>query len=106
VECLVYGQQLAHGTPFLLTLDAVMVLAGQFVALQNSRVIVSLDVWRVSQTTFFNVQRPLSVIKRGLKGRGFVVVVPSRFHYTIMSPAADLGNLRRVAMSLTGFLLL
>jgi hypothetical protein len=34
----------------------VMVLAGQFIALQNSRVIVSFDVWRVSQTTFFNAQ--------------------------------------------------
>jgi hypothetical protein len=31
----------------------VMVLAGQFVALCNSRVIVSLDIWQVSQSTFF-----------------------------------------------------
>jgi hypothetical protein len=30
-------------------------------------------------------------------------VVPSCFHFTIMSPDADLGNLRRVTMSLTNF---
>jgi hypothetical protein len=84
----------------------VMVLAGQFVALRNSQVIVSLDVWRVSRTTFFNAQRSPSVIKRGLPGRGFVVVVPSRFHFVITSPTIDLGKLRRVAMSLTDFLLM
>jgi hypothetical protein len=38
-----------------------MVLAGQFVTLQNSWVIVSLDVWRISQTTFFNAQWSLSL---------------------------------------------
>jgi hypothetical protein len=84
----------------------VMALAGQFVALRNSRVIVSLDIWRVSRTTFFNSRRPLSVIKRGLPGHGFVLVVPSRFHFTITSRAVDLGNLRRVAVSLTNFLLM
>jgi hypothetical protein len=57
VKCLVYGQLLAHGTPFLLILDAVIVLAGQFVALQNSWVMVSLNVWQVSRTTFFNAQQ-------------------------------------------------
>jgi hypothetical protein len=31
-----------------------MVLTGQIIALWNSRVIVLLDVWRVSQTTFSN----------------------------------------------------
>jgi hypothetical protein len=77
----------------------VTVLAGQFVALQNSRVIVSLDVWRVSRNTFFNARRYLSVIKRGLPGRGFVVVVPSRFHFTITSPAVDLGSLRMAAVN-------
>jgi hypothetical protein len=41
----------------------VMVLAGQFIALWNSWVTVSLDIWQVSWTTFFNVQRSLSVIK-------------------------------------------
>jgi hypothetical protein len=84
----------------------VMVLAGQFVALWNSRVIVSLDVWRISRTTFFNAGRSLSVIKRRLPSHGFVVVVPSRFHFTITSPTIDFGNLRRVAMSLTDFLLM
>jgi hypothetical protein len=83
-----------------------MMLAGQFVALWNSQVIVSLDVWRVSQTTFFKAQQPLLVIKRGLPGCGFVVVVPSCFHFTITSPTADLGKLRRVTMSLTDFLLM
>jgi hypothetical protein len=78
----------------------VMVLAGQFVALRNSRVFVSLGVWRVSRTTF-NARQSLSAIKRGLPGRGFVVVVPSHFHFTIMSPTIDLGSFRRVAMSLT-----
>jgi hypothetical protein len=72
----------------------------------NSRVIVSLDVWRISQATFFNIRWALSVIKRGLPSRGFIVVVASRFHFTIMSPAADFGNLRRVAMSLTDLLLM
>jgi hypothetical protein len=33
-----------------------MVLAGQFIALQNSWEIVSLDVWRVSRTTFLTLQ--------------------------------------------------
>jgi hypothetical protein len=79
----------------------VMVLAGQFVALRKSRVIVSLHVWRVSRTTFFNARRSLSVIKRGLPGRGFVVVVPSYLHFTTTSPTIDLGNMRRVAVSLT-----
>jgi hypothetical protein len=31
-----------------------MVLAGQFVALRNSQVIVLLGIWQVSQTAFFN----------------------------------------------------
>jgi hypothetical protein len=65
-----------------------MVLPGQFVALRDSWVIVSLDVWRVSRT-IFKARRYLSVIKRG---RGFVVVVPSCFHFTITSPTVDLGN--------------
>jgi hypothetical protein len=82
-----------------------MVLAGQFVAVRNSRVIVSLDVWRVSGNTFFKARWSLLVIKRGLPGRGFVVVVPSGFHFTIPSPTADLGNLRSVAMSLIDSLL-
>jgi hypothetical protein len=42
----------------------VMVRAGQFEALWKSWVIVSLDVWRVSKTTFFNAGQSLSVIKR------------------------------------------
>jgi hypothetical protein len=84
----------------------VMVLAGQFVALRNSRVIVSLDVWWISQSTCFIARRSLSIIKRSLPGRGFVVVVPSRFHFTITSPTVYLGNLRRVAMSLTDFFLM
>jgi hypothetical protein len=42
----------------------VMVLDGQIIALRNSRVIVSLDIWRVSRTTFFKARRFLSVIKR------------------------------------------
>jgi hypothetical protein len=84
----------------------VMVLAGQFTALWNSRVIVSLNVWRVSQTTFFNARHSLLVIKCGRPGHGFIVVVPSHFHFTSTSPIADLGNLRRIAMSLTDFLLL
>jgi hypothetical protein len=67
--------------------------------------IVSLDIWGVSQTTF-NTQQSLSVIKRSLPGRGFIVVVPSRFHFTVTSPTINLGNLRRVAMSLTDFLLM
>jgi hypothetical protein len=58
-------------------------------------------------TTFFNAQQSLLVIKRGLSGRGFVVVVPSLFQFTtITSPTTDFDNLRRVAMSLTGFLLM
>jgi hypothetical protein len=68
------------------------VLAGQFLALWNSQVIVSLDVWQVSQTTTFNAQHPLLVIKRSLPARGFVVVVPSHFHFTITSPAVDFRN--------------
>jgi hypothetical protein len=84
----------------------VMVLAGQFVALWNSWVIVSLVVWRVSRTTFFNTRRSLLVIKRGLPGRGFVVIVPSCFHFTITLPTVDLGNFGRVATSLTDFLLM
>jgi hypothetical protein len=68
-----------------------MELAGQFMALQNSQVIVSLDVWRVPQTTFFNTRWPLSVIKRGLPGHGFIVVVPSRFHFTTTSLTVDFG---------------
>jgi hypothetical protein len=86
--------------------STVMVLAGQIVALRNPWVIVSIDVWRVSRTTFFNTQQSLSVIKGGLPSHGFVVVVPSHFHFTIMSPTAHLGNLRRVAMTLTVFLLM
>jgi hypothetical protein len=34
------------------------------------------------------------------------LVVPSHFHFTITSPTVDLGNLRRVAMSLTELLLM
>jgi hypothetical protein len=83
-----------------------MALAGQFVVLRNSRVIVSLDVWRDSRITFFNARRSLSVIKCSLPGRGFNVVVPSRFHFTITFTAVDLGNLRRVALSQTDFLLM
>jgi hypothetical protein len=83
-----------------------MVLAGQFIALRNSQVIVSLDVWRVSRTTFFNARWSLSLIKSSRPGHGFVVVVPSRLHFTITSPAVDLDNLRRVAMSPTDFLLM
>jgi hypothetical protein len=82
-----------------------MVLAGQFVALQYSWVIVSLDVWRVSQTTFFNAQWSLSVIKHGIPSHGFIVVVSSHWHFTITSPTVDLGNLRKVVVSLTDFLL-
>jgi hypothetical protein len=81
----------------------VMVLAGQFVALQNSRVIVSLDVWQDSP---FQCLTVLSDIQRGLPGRGFVVAVLSCFHFTITSPTTNLSNLRRVAMSLTDFLLM
>jgi hypothetical protein len=55
-------------------------------------------------TIFFSARLSLSVIKRGLPGRGFVVVVPSHFHFTITSPAIDLSNLRRVAVFLTDFL--
>jgi hypothetical protein len=84
----------------------VMVLAGQIVALWNSRMIVSLDVWRVSRTNSFKARRSLSVIKRDLPDRGFVAVVPSRFHFTVTSPSADLGSLRWVAMALTNFLLM
>jgi hypothetical protein len=83
-----------------------MVLAGQFIALWNSRVIVLHDVWRVSGTTFFNDRQSMLVIKRSLPGHGFVVVVPSRFHFTVMSPTVDLGILRRVVMSLIDFLLM
>jgi hypothetical protein len=82
-----------------------MVLAGQFIALRKLQVIVSLDVWRVSRTTFFNARQSLLVIKCSLPGRGFVVVVPSHFHFTITSPTMDLGNLRRDAVSLADFLL-
>jgi hypothetical protein len=84
----------------------VMVLVGQFVALWNSRVIVSLDIWQVSQTASFNARRSLSVIKRGLPGHGFVMVVPSCFPFTVTSPTIDLGNLRKVAMPRTDFLLM
>jgi hypothetical protein len=84
----------------------VMGLAEQFIALWNSWVIVSLDVWRVSRTTFFNIRRSLSVIKRSLPGRGFIVVVPSRFHFTITSLTIDLGNVRMGAVSLTDSLLM
>jgi hypothetical protein len=97
---LVYGQLFSHGTPFLSTLDKE---SRQFIALWNSQVMVSLDVWRVSRTTFFNAQWPLSVVKNGLPNQGFIVTVPSHFHFTITSPAIDLRNLRRVAMSLTDF---
>jgi hypothetical protein len=79
-----------------------MVLAGQFVAMQNSWAIISLNVWR---TTFFNTRWSLLLIKHSLLGRGLIIVVPSHFHFTITSPTANLGNLIRVAMSLTGFLL-
>jgi hypothetical protein len=104
---LVYGQLLACGTPYPLnSRRTVMVLAGQFIALWNSWVIVSLDIWRVSRTTFFNSRQSMSVIKHGLPSRGFVVVVPSCFHFTNTSPAIDFGNLRRVAISLTDFLLM
>jgi hypothetical protein len=83
-----------------------MELAGQLVALRNSQMIASLDIWQFSRTTFFNAQRLLSVIKRVLTSRGFVVIVPSRLHFKVMSPAVDFGNLRRAAMSLTDFLLM
>jgi hypothetical protein len=43
-------------------------------------------------TTFFNAQQPMSVIKCGLPGHGFIVVVPSCFHFTITSPAIQLGQ--------------
>jgi hypothetical protein len=84
----------------------VLVPAGQFVALWNSWVTVSLDVWRVSQTTFFNARQSPSVIKCSRSGRGFVVVVPACFHFTITSPTINFGNLIRVAMSLKDFLLM
>jgi hypothetical protein len=83
-----------------------MVLGGQFIALWNSRVIVSLDIWQVLQTTFFNDRQSLLAIKRSLHSCGFIVVLPARFHFTITSPAINLGNLRKVAMSLTDFLLM
>ncbi|KDR18028.1 hypothetical protein L798_07820 [Zootermopsis nevadensis] len=66
---------------------------------------VSHDDIRFSHTTFFNTQRSLSVNTRGLPGRDFVVVVSSRFHFTITSPTVDLGNLRRAEMALTDCLL-
>jgi hypothetical protein len=75
-----------------------MVVAGQFIALQNSWATVSLDVWRVSRTTFFNARWSLSIIKRSLPGSTF----PLYNHIT----NANLGNLRMVAMSLTDFLLM
>jgi hypothetical protein len=59
-----------------------MVLAEKFVALWNSQVIVSLDVWRVSQTTFFKAQWSLSVIKSGLPGRGCAFMFPIHSHVT------------------------
>jgi hypothetical protein len=73
----------------------VMVLAGQFVALWNSGVIVSLDVGRVSRTAFFNAQRSPSVIKRGLPGGGFVAFVASLFHFTITFTSRRLGQLEK-----------
>jgi hypothetical protein len=84
----------------------VRMLTEQFVALWDSWVIVSLDVWRVLRTTFFNARRSLSVIKCGLTGRGFIVAVSSHFHFKITSPAVDLGNLRIVTISLSDFLLM
>jgi hypothetical protein len=84
----------------------VMVLPEKFVARRSSRMIISLDVWQVSRTTFFSARRSLSVTKLGLPSSGFVVVVPSHFHLKITSPSVDLGNLRKVAMSLTDLLLM
>jgi hypothetical protein len=55
---------------------------------------------------FFNAQQSLSVIKHGLPSHSFIVGVLSRFHFTIPSPTADLGNLKRFAMSVTDFLLM
>jgi hypothetical protein len=66
-----------------------MVLAGQFIALRNSWVIVSLDVWQVLRTTFFTAQWFPSVIKRGLPGHGLLLVVSSHFHFTVTSPTID-----------------
>jgi hypothetical protein len=59
-----------------------MVLGGQFIALRNSWAIVSLDVWRVSRTTFFNAGRSLSSLnvayhRLGQLEKGFIV--PERF---------------------------
>jgi hypothetical protein len=70
-----------------------MVPVLQFIALQNSRVIVS-------RTTTFSSRQSLLAIKQGLPDR-FIVVVPSRFHFTITSPATDMGNFRGFAVSLT-----
>jgi hypothetical protein len=66
---------------------------------------VSLDVWQVSRTAFFNIRRSLSL------NAAYPVVVLlwlcfHNFHLTIMPPTVDLGNLRRVAVSLTNFLLM
>jgi hypothetical protein len=83
----------------------VMVLPGQFIGLRNSWVIASLDDWRVSRV-IFNARQCLSVIKCGLLSRGFVVVVTLHFHFPITSPTVYLGNLRRVALSLTDLLLM
>jgi hypothetical protein len=76
----------------------VMVLAGQFVSTAELT-IVSLDIWRVSQTTFFNARWSLSVIKNGLPGCGCAFTFPLH----IMSPTTDLGNLRSCNV-LTDFL--
>jgi hypothetical protein len=60
-----------------------MVLGGQFIALQKLRVILSLDVWRVSRTTFYKAQRFLSIIKSGLPHRGFALIVLSLLHFMV-----------------------
>jgi hypothetical protein len=84
----------------------VMVLAGQFIALRNSQVSVSLDIWRVSRTAFFNVWRSLLVNEHVWPSYGFVLLVPSHFNFTNTSPTIDLGNLRKVTLSVTDFLLM
>jgi hypothetical protein len=60
----------------------IMVLAGQFVALKNSQVILSLDIWQISQTTFFNARWSLLVIKRGLPSCGCALTFPLHNHVT------------------------
>jgi hypothetical protein len=103
---LVYGQLLVHVTPFLLNHDAQpRCWLDNSYHCETHGWLFHLMSGEIHEPPSSMLASPL-VIKRVLSSCGFVVIVPSRFYFTITSPTADLGNLRRVAVCLTDFLLI